>query len=102
MGLRDRIRRLQRESGSDRWDLVCPECGWEVTLYGDVPIDLLVYDWEQGYTGETYGPPPHPLLVELAEHEHPANNFVDKTSELNIHHPSVSGINLTGDAFRGE
>jgi hypothetical protein len=103
MALRDRIRRLSRDNEDEKWELRCPVCGWETTIYGDVHVDLIVldwhkYQWEHGVKGyrdpkEAY----HPSLVELAEHEHDEEfDFVEKRSGLNLYNPAVSGMNLGG------
>ena len=93
-----RLRHLERETEGARWDLVCPECGWEIVVYGDAPIDLIVIEWSQGVDSETHGPPPHPSLVKLAEHEHDPFNFVERTSGLPWMSREVSGLNLGGVA----
>jgi hypothetical protein len=93
VGLRDRIRRLSREGGSDKWELRCPVCGWEITCYGDVPLDLIALDWERSQ------PEPnltgyHPDLLRLAEHEHDPEDFIDKRSGLPL--AEASGLALGG------
>jgi hypothetical protein len=84
-------------------------CGWEITLHGDVPLDLIVLDWEDSQPEEAPLRELHPALAELADHPHDPTSFVEKTSGLNLYHPSISGMNLgfqstlpEGDAGRGE
>jgi hypothetical protein len=93
MGLRDRLKRLERESSSERWALICPECGWEITVYGDVPLDLIVYQWHEMAGDENPGKGYHPSLTKLVEHEHDANLFLEKKSGLWMYEQSVSGMN---------
>jgi hypothetical protein len=99
-GLRRRLERLEEKSGYQKMVLVCPTCSEEITVYGDAPVDLIVYKWKQGQpkTDEAYGPPPHPSLVKFAEHEHDPSNFLEKTSGLPLYSPQVSGMNIGGVA----
>jgi hypothetical protein len=90
-GLRREVEKLKKKGGRGRWDLRCPECGWEITLYGDVPVNLIVLDWElsqDGALAETVDP----NLAKLAAHEHDPDAFVDKKSGLPLSDPAVSGI----------
>src|SRR5687767_2309275 len=101
MGLRDRLKRLERETEGEKMDLRCPECGWEITVFGDPPLDLIVYRWQQGQPNseQSHGPgfaTTHPSLVRLAEHEHPAKDFLEKRSGLPLYSREVSGMNLGG------
>ena len=92
MVLRRRLRSLEKEKEGDRWELVCPECGWGITVYGDVPLDLIVYQWEELAGDED---PPNgydPSLTKLVEHEHDANLFLEKKSGLWMYEQSVSGM----------
>jgi hypothetical protein len=95
MGLRGRLRRLQKKTEGNRWELVCPECGWEITLYGDVPLDLIVYQWYEMAGDENPGSGARydPNLTTLVEHEHDANLFLEKKSLLWMYEQSVSGMN---------
>jgi hypothetical protein len=84
--LRRRIKKLERDAIGEKTTLVCPECGEEFTVYGDASAEYLVWMWEQGYEGETYGQTPEDVM-RLTEHEHDASVFVDKA---------------TGEPFMGE
>jgi hypothetical protein len=91
VGIRDRIRRLGRDIDPLRWDLTCPECGWRTLIYGDLPMDLMVIDWTMG----AFGQPPSGTdkkVLELFNHEHPAEAFVEKRSGLPLSDPKVSGM----------
>jgi hypothetical protein len=96
VGHKDKVKRLERVFGEERWDLVCSECGWETTVFGDMHLDLVVLDWEASQPVDSPGEhstfSPHPSVVELANHEHPAEAFIEKKSGLNIYDPSLSGM----------
>lgn len=95
-GLRREVEKLKKKIGSHRWDLRCPECGWEIALYGDVPVDLIVYEWEQGVPRQQRGPSSVPPgVVALCEHDHPAGEFIEKRSGLPLSDPVVSGFGET-------
>ena len=82
MGIRDRLRRLEQATEGERTVLVCPVCREEFTLYGDPALEFIAHQWAESYQGELYGPPTDPAVVQMAEHEHDANRFIDKaTSE---------------------
>ena len=82
MSIRNRLRRLEVATEGERTTLVCPECGEEFTLYEDPALEFIAHQWAQGYQGELYGSPTDPAVVETAEHEHDAYEFIDKaTSE---------------------
>jgi hypothetical protein len=93
MGLRDKLKRLERNAQGGRWELRCPACGWEITCQGDVPLNLILLDWEQSQ------PEPnltgyHPDLLRLASHEHDPEDFIDKRSGLPL--AEASGLALGG------
>jgi len=84
MARRAQLRRLERDAFGERTDLVCPECGWEVTVYGDVLVDMIVLDWRAGtgrplkYASEHAPFAAHKSMGELFNHEHPYEDFVEK------------------------
>jgi hypothetical protein len=99
--VRSRIKRLERNTEDEKMDLRCPECGWKITVFGDPPLDLIVYRWQQGQPNseQSYGPSfatMHPSLERLAEHEHPAEDFLEMRSGLPLYSREVSGMNLGG------
>jgi hypothetical protein len=79
---RGRLRRLRAEAEGETTTLVCPECGEEFVTHGDSAAAYLVYQWRQGYEGETYGPPIAPAVGKLAEHEHDPSLMIDKADGL--------------------
>ncbi len=97
MGLRDRLKKLERETRGERYELVCPECGEAFTLYGDAPVEYLVWEWARGQAepGETHRETPADMLRAF-EHGHDPGAFVEKHSGLPFLSREVSGINLGG------
>jgi len=91
MGLKGRLRRIERDSAPFRWELKCPECGREVTLFGDVPMGLMVLDWE-AHQPEGVRSCADEKLLELFQHEHDPQNFIEKRSGLPLSDPAVSGM----------
>jgi hypothetical protein len=101
-GLRREVEKLKKKSGSNRWDLRCPVCGWETTLYGDLTVDLLVLEWEAAeydvetdkvtYNKEANLESYDPNLLKLFWHEHHYNDFIEKRSGLPLSDPTISGI----------
>jgi hypothetical protein len=96
MGIRDRLKRLEKESDFERMTLVCPECGEEFAVSGDAPLEYLVHEWSKG-TGHQGGhhQTPEDMLVAFG-HEHDAGAFVEKRSGLPFLSKPVSGMNLGG------
>ena len=86
MGLRGRIKRLERATEGEVATLVCPACGDEFVVYGDAALELIAWDWEQESGCETYRQTPADV-IRLTEHEHDPSEFVDKA---------------TGEPFLGE
>jgi hypothetical protein len=84
------MKKLERDAVGEKSTLVCPECGEEFTVHGDASAEYLVWLWEQGYEGETYGQTPEDV-IRLTEHEHDATLFVDKAT----HSPFM------GEFFKG-
>ena len=80
MGIRDRLRRLEKATEGERTTLVCLECNEEFTLYGDPALEFIAYEWAKGYEGKLYGPPTDPAVVKMAAHEHDADAFIDRTT----------------------
>jgi hypothetical protein len=97
---RDRVKRLEKKREGNRTELTCPQCGWEITVHGDVTLAMLLYDWTKyqwDHGRREYGHPTeglHPSLVELLGHEHDADDFIEKRSGLNLFDPTISGMNL--------
>jgi hypothetical protein len=94
--LRGRLDKLQEKSGYQRWTLVCPECGQEFTVYGDVALEVIVHQWSSQVPDQVLGE-----LVEtpedvrrLFDHEHDPSAFVDKASGLPFLTAPGVGFNL--------
>jgi hypothetical protein len=83
---RNKLKRLERQAEGSKWDLRCPECGWEITCYGDVALQLIVLDWNRASRAAD------PALLVLLDHEHPAGDLIEKKSGLPL--ADVSGISF--------
>jgi hypothetical protein len=95
MGIRDRLKRLEEQSGLERMTLGCPECGEEFVVFGDAPLEYIVYEWSKGIDREDHHRTPWGMLRAF-EHEHDASAFLEKSSGLPFLSKSVSGMNLGG------
>jgi|SRR5215211_431693 len=81
--LRRRLQALREKSAYQRTTLVCPECGEEFTAYGDVALQVIVYQWSSQVPADahTWRETPEDVL-RLFEHPHDVGAFVDKASGL--------------------
>ncbi len=75
--LRGRMRKLEEAAEAETVNLSCPTCGETFTLYGDPAVAFIVYQWEQGYEGETSLQPTDPAVLKLTEHPHDPSRFID-------------------------
>lgn len=79
MGLRDKLRRLERRSEGETVTLLCQECGEEFRVAEDTDVELLAWEWIE-HTGEkSYQPTPKDVFV-IVEHEHGASALVKKAT----------------------
>ena len=66
----------------ERSKLVCPVCGWQVVVYGAWEMDLMALDWlahqDDSEADEHSAFSPHPRVLALHGHEHPAEDFVER------------------------
>jgi hypothetical protein len=76
--------------------LVCPECGEEFVVAGDVAAEFIVALWskETGQKGHRKTPED---LVRILDHDHNPGAFVEKQSGLPFLSREVSGMNLGGE-----
>jgi hypothetical protein len=95
MGIRDRLKRLQEQSGVERMTLVCPECDEEFVVSSDAPVEYIVHLWRKGMGREGHHRTPKDILIAF-EHEHDAGAFIEKRSGLPFLSKPVSGMNLGG------
>lgn len=95
--MRRRLERLEEKSGYQRMVLVCPECSEEFTVYGDVAVEYIVWEWARESGEEGHHKTPESMLRAF-EHEHGPENLVEKTSGLPFLSCEVSGMNLGGVA----
>ena len=93
--LRGRLRRLERETQREAYELLCPECGEPFTLHGDAPLEYLVWEWAQGYEGETHRETPAGMLRAF-EHGHDPGAFLERSSGLPFLSKAVSGMDFGG------
>ena len=93
--LRDRLRRLERETEGERMTLVCPECGEEFTATGDVAVEYILREWTRQTGDEGYRKTPENMLRAF-QHEHDVSAFVEKSNGLPFLSREVSGINFGG------
>jgi hypothetical protein len=79
MGIRDKIRRLERETGSDMTRAVCLECGAEKRVRDGILFDLTALQWEmrQNQTDELLADRPQDIRW-VWEHPHGGLSLVDK------------------------
>jgi hypothetical protein len=66
MGIRDRLRRLERSAEGEITTLRCRECGEEFVVRDGIELDLVAYAWAEGMKerGEkVYGEPPEDVLL---------------------------------------
>ena len=95
MGLRERLKRLEEESGLERMTLVCPACGEEFPVSGDAPLEYIFHERSKGSGEDGHHETPDDMLVAF-EHEHDAGAFLEKRSGLPLLSKPVSGMNLGG------
>lgn len=101
---RGRLRRLEEAAKGETMTLVCPECGAEFVVYGDVPIEFIVHQWTTETGEEGHHETPESILRVFA-HEHDPGAFLEKGSGLPFLSREVSGINigaLQSDAGAGD
>ena len=93
MGLRDRLKRLEKAAEAETMTLVCPECGAEFVAHGDVPLEFIVHQWvkETGEAGHHETPD---SILRLFAHEHAPGAFLEKGSGLPFLSRAVSGIDV--------
>jgi hypothetical protein len=83
MGLRGKLRRLERLSEGETVTLVCQECGEEVRVAEDTGPALVAWDWLQETGAESYQPTPKDVFVIVGHrrsHEHGASALVKKAT----------------------
>ncbi len=75
---RDRLRRLERETEGGM-TLVCPECGEEFVVAGDVAAEYIVFEWSKEVGQKGHHETPEDMARVFA-HEHYPGAFVEKQS----------------------
>jgi hypothetical protein len=69
MGLRDKLRRLERRSEGETVTLVCQECGEEFRVAEDTGPALVAFEWQEHTGAKSYQPTPKDVFV-LRGHKH--------------------------------
>jgi hypothetical protein len=67
VGLRDKLKRLERAVEEETIKLACGECGEEFTVAVGTDLALLVHEWALGAGAEPQQPTPPDVLL-LTEH----------------------------------
>ena len=93
-GMRKRLGRLE-ELAPERAVLLCPACGEEFVVHGDVPLEFLVAEWVRE-TGQMSRRETPEDISALFEHEHDPHGFLEKRTRLPWLGREVSGFNLGG------
>ena len=82
MGLRDRLRHLERAAEGEITTLVCQECGEEFRVREGIELELVAHAWAAGYKergGVVYQETP-PDVLAITNHRHGELSFVDKST----------------------
>jgi hypothetical protein len=79
MGLRGKLRRLERLSEGETVTLLCQKCGEEFRVAEDTGPALVAWDWLQQTGAESYQPTPKDVFV-IVGHEHGASALVKKAT----------------------
>jgi hypothetical protein len=81
VGLRGRIKRLERGANSEMVELVCPECGAEFKAAGDAALQFLVHEWIEDSKAASRPAATSPdILLRIAEHEHDPSLMINKAT----------------------
>lgn len=104
MGLRDKLKRLEAEADAETTTLVCPECGEELSAYGDVALEFIGYEWVRESGGTRFAShreTPRDIL-RIFDHEHDPSAFLEKSSGLPFLSRAVFDLDFGGVPERGE
>lgn len=63
MGLRDRLRKLERQAEGDTVALRCRACAEEMRVAEDTDLELIAWEWAQQSGGDSHQPTPPDVLV---------------------------------------
>jgi hypothetical protein len=80
MGLKDKLRRLERAAEGEFMTLVCQECGEEFIAREGVELELVAHSWAEEHKrrgGTVYQETP-PDALAIANHPHGELSLVDK------------------------
>src|SRR5215208_4071248 len=96
--LENRLDRAEKRSDYQRTTLVCPECGEEFDVLGDVALEVIVGQWLLGPEGTDLAKlalddTPEDIR-RLFDHGHPVGAFLDKASGLPFLSKAAGGFDL--------
>jgi hypothetical protein len=75
MGIRERLRNLEREAEEEHTVLLCRGCGERFCVAVDTDLEYLAWEWIQE-TGEKSYREPHPDVFVVADHPHDVGTLV--------------------------
>jgi hypothetical protein len=73
--------------------MVCPVCGEEFVVYGDVAVEYIVWEWSRESSEKGHHKTPESMLLAF-EHEHDASALVERSTGLPFMSREVSGMSL--------
>jgi hypothetical protein len=82
LGLRDKLRRLERAAEGEPTTLVCQECGEQFALRESIELDLVAHSWAEEYKrrgGKVYQETP-PDALAIANHSHSELSLMNKST----------------------
>jgi hypothetical protein len=74
VGIKGRLKRLERGANSEMVELVCPECGAEFKAAGDAAHQFLVHEWVEDPEAAS------PDILRIAEHEHDPSLLINRAN----------------------
>jgi hypothetical protein len=69
VGIRDRLRSLERQAEGEYTALLCRECGERFRVAADTDLEYLAWEWIQETRAKSYRDP-HPDVFVVADHPH--------------------------------
>jgi hypothetical protein len=79
MGLRNKMKRLERAAEAETTVLVCRECGEERRVAWDTDLEYIAWCWTQETGEESYQETPPDVFV-IANHPHGDEVLIDKAT----------------------
>jgi|SRR5215208_322875 len=79
MGLRGRLRNLERAAEAETMTLMCRHCGEEMRVNRDTDLEYIAYLWTLETGAKSYQPTPPDVFV-VANHPHEGEALIDKAT----------------------